>query len=130
MREHTVFVIQLIAERFSPFAAVGGPLWAGQVHFNEGTGNLYLTQTQKWLYMGTECKDDGTLSHQEVAEAFSPTTLVRTLLRSMTATIEDFQAHLNRIETKADDLTTLLGSYLSDSTATVVDAIALRQFNT
>jgi hypothetical protein len=40
-----------------------------------------------------------------------------------------FKTHLDLIETKASDVTALLGFYLSDSTATVVDAIALRQFN-
>jgi hypothetical protein len=51
------------------------------------------------------------------------------LLHSMSTTIADFQTHLDLIETKASDVTALLGFYLGDSTATVVDAIALRQFN-
>ncbi len=127
--EHTAFVLQLVAERFSAFAAVGGPLSVGQVEFEARPGSLYLTQTRTWLFFGKDPNNDHTLTHQQVSTVASPAEIARRLLNSMTATIAAFQEHLNLIETKADDLTTLLGFYLSDSTATVVDAIALRRYS-
>ena len=128
-REQGAYVIQLIAERFSPFATVGGPLFAGEVKFEARPGNLYLTQTRAWLFLGKDYDDVHTLTDEQVTEIASPLVIIRRLLRSMTTSIADFQTHLDRIETKSSDVTGLLGFYLSDSTATVVDAIALHQFN-
>ncbi len=129
-QEQAAFVIQLITERFSPFALVGGPLSLGQVEYETKTGNLYLTQTRAWLFIGKDHNNDHTLTNLQVATVAAPAVIVRRLLNSMTATIADLQAHLSLVETRADDVTAVLGFYLSDSTATVVDAIALRQFKT
>jgi hypothetical protein len=128
-REQSVYVVQLIAERFSPFATVGGPLFAGEVQFEARSGDLYLTETRAWLFLGKDCYDVHTLTDEQVTAIATPLVLVRQLLHSMSTTIADFQTHLDLIETKASDVTALLGFYLGDSTATVVDAIALRQFN-
>ena len=128
-REPSTYVIQLIAERFSPFATVGGPLFAGEVKFETRTGNLYLAQTRTWLFLGKDYDDDHTLADEQVTAIATPLVIIRQLLHSMSTTIADFQTHLDVFETKASDVTALLGFYLGDSTATVVDAIALRQFN-
>jgi hypothetical protein len=128
-REQGAYVIQLIAERFSSFATVGGPLFAGEVTFEARSGNLYLTETRAWLFLGKDYDNDHTLTGEEVTAIATPLVIARRLLRSMSTTIADFQTHLDLVETKASDVTALLGFYLSDSTATVVDAIALRQFN-
>ena len=128
-REQSVYVVQLIAERFSPFATVGGPLFAGEVTIEARPGNLYLTQTRAWLFLGKDYDNDHTLTDEQVTAIATPLVIVRRLLHSMSTTIADFQTHLDLIETKGSDVTALLGFYLSDSTATVVDAIALRQFN-
>ena len=127
--EHTTFVVKLIAERFAPFAVVGGPLSVGLVEFQSQPGTLYLTQLRTWLFLGKNLDRDHTLSNAQVSTVALPAEIVRRLLRSMTATIADFQKHLDLVESRADDPTSLIGFYLSDSTATVVDAIALRQFN-
>ena len=127
--ENTTFVIELIAQRFAPFAAVGGPLFAGKLTIRERPATVYLTQAQVWLYLTTAHQDAGQLSHADLSTMLPPATVVRSLLHSMSATAHDFESYLDHLERTADDLTTTLGFYLADSTAAVVDAIALRHFH-
>jgi len=124
------YVVQLICERFSSFAAVAGPLFAGEVNFESRRGNLYLTETRTWLFLGATAYDDvHVLSNNQISSIAAPNVLIRRLLKAMTNTIKAFQGHLELIETKAENLTALLGFYLGDSIATVVDAIALQKFD-
>jgi hypothetical protein len=121
----TEYVIGLICERFHAFAKVSGPLFAGRTVMNEREGNLYLTELKTWLWIGPGIDEVRSPSNAEICATTKPGALIRELFSSMSAAIASLRAHVERIERDAEDVVATLGYYLSDSSAIVVDAIAL-----
>ena len=123
-----VDVIRLIYEQFRPVTKKCGPLLAGQVSIHGIEGNLYLTEYQYWLWSGDSSTKE--LTHSEVDALATPQALLRSLLSSTIGKMQAFEAHLGRIESRAEDVASMLGYYLSNDGETMTDAIATSSFFT
>ena len=118
----TVDVIRLVYEQFRPVTKNCGPLLAGQVVMDGIEGNLYLTEYQYWLWSSTSSTKE--LTHPEVDAVTTAQALIRSLLSSTSVKIRAFEAHLDRIELRAEDVPSMLGYYLLNDSETMTDAIA------
>ena len=118
----SVDVIRLVYEKFRPITKNCGPLLAGEVLVNGSQGHLYLTEYHYWLWSSSSASME--LTHPEVDALTSPQVLVRSLLASTAAKIRAFEAHLDRIEQRAGDVSSMVGYYLSHDSETMTDAIA------
>ena len=118
-----------LRERFAPMACFGGPLYAG-IYTREGiSGGLYVGQQNKWLWVpetvGRHSPEDAFVSDEQVAAARDLAVTLESLLRSAKLVFELFLEHLGRIQPEPT-FKDLVKTYLTDSVALVVDAVALR----
>jgi len=120
------YLVRLISERFQPFVKVSGPLCAAAGILGIREGSLYLTEQRTWLWLGSKPDIVQTMTDAEVSTAISPVAIVRSLLTSMSSTISAYQEHLERVEVDAKDVLSELGFYLTDSSALVIEAVALQ----
>ncbi len=125
-QEQAVYLLELIEDRFAPFAHVAGPLLAGKLQHERSTGNLYLTEARTWLFLEAGTDEFHTFDRQELSDSALPIRIVSNLLNSVAQATGAFHSHLVRVVKESEDPLSMLGFYLSDSTASVVDAIALR----
>ncbi|HUD73737.1 MAG TPA: hypothetical protein VMQ76_01595 [Terracidiphilus sp.] len=123
-------VIRQVYERFRPLTKLTGPLFAGKIAVDGKPGKLFLTEAQYWLWMcdcGPEARE---MTHSEVGGLTNPQSIVRELLSAVKGLLGYFEDHLDRIEGATSDVPSLLGFYLSNPSALVVDAIATEQLFT
>lgn len=127
MQNENEFVMQLLAERFTPFTHHAGPLYAGSFLCRDQSGKVYLTERGTWLFSGIQTDDVHTLQHEQFAVIASPQVVLKHLLSSLLQTLQQFQEHLQRIENGASDPLFLIGYYLTNPDMVVVDALALQR---
>jgi hypothetical protein len=123
-------VIRQLYERFWPLTKLTGPLFAGKIAVDGKSGKLYLTEAQYWLWMcdgGPEARE---MTHSEIDGLTNPQSIVRELLSAVKGLLGYFEDHLDRIEGVTSDVPSLLGFYLNNPSALVVDAIATEQLFT
>jgi hypothetical protein len=110
-------------------ACFGGPLYAGSYTREGISGSLYVGQLTQWLWVpetvGLHGPEDAFVSDAEVARARDLAVTLDSLLRSAQLVFELFLEHLDRIQPEPT-FTDLVKTYLTDSVALVVDAVALR----
>jgi hypothetical protein len=119
----------LLRERFGPLARFGGPLFAGMYKRDGIGGGFYVDQLKRWLWLpnsaGRFSPEDALLSDEAVAGQNDLKEVAGNLLRNARLMFDLYLEHLERIADQpafAADL----GVYLTDETALLVDAIALR----
>lgn len=122
-------VYRLLRERFAPLARCGGPLFAG-VYSREGmSGEFYIDQLSRWLWLPNAEQplrpEDVVLSDKAVAGQTDVHTVVVNLLRNVRLVFELYEEQVDRIKSRATFVADL-GVYLTNEIALVVDAIALR----
>ncbi len=122
---HNAFVLQLLAERFTPVIHHAGPLYAGSFPNCNTTGNVYLTERGLWLFLGVQCVY--TFNHDELAKIASADVVLKHLLASVSHILQYLQEHLQRISEGCIDPVSLIGFYLLDPESVVIDAIALQK---
>jgi len=121
-------IYRLVRERFAPMARFGGPLYAGIYSSHEISGGLYVGELQ-WLWVPETTAglgpQDALLSDEQVAAGRDLAVTLESLLRSAKLVFELFLEHLDRVKRKPT-FTDHIKTYLTNSVALVVDAVALR----
>ena len=122
-------IYRLVRERFAPMARFGGPLYAGIYSSHGISGGLYVGELNQWLWVpettGGLGPEDALLSDEQVAAGRDLAVTLESLLRSAKLVFELFLEHLDRVKRKPT-FTDHIKTYLTNSVALVVDAVALR----
>jgi len=123
-------VMRQVYERFWPLTKLTGPLFAGKIAVDGKPGKLFLTEAQYWLWMCDSGPEAREMTHFEIDGLTNPQSIVRELLSAVKGLLGYFEDHLDRIEGVTSDVPSLIGFYLSNPSALVVDAIATEQLFT
>jgi hypothetical protein len=110
-------------------ARFGGPLYAGIYSSHGISGGPYVGELNQWLWVpdttGNLGPEDALLSDEQVAAARDLAVTLESLLQSAKLVFELFLEHLDRVQ-RNPTFTDHIKTYLTNSVALVVDAVALR----